>query len=330
MTQATRRALLVTALFTIAGCGGTAGQNSLAPSGMSSSVANRYNVPAGAFLPVTHRAAARHATGGRYSTKKSLLFETDYSDDTVNIFLTSQLSQGDPPIATIDEPSGGCPYDMALAKNGTLYLADSCLSQVEVYPKGSTTMSGTITDGIAYPLGVAIDKSGTLYVSVYDDGGEIQEYANGSTSPTKTITGMTEPFGISLDKSGNLYIPDFGCPCVWELPAGGSSVTNLGLQDLTEPLQSAVDQKTGYLWVTDGGGDRVQVYKLGSTSPAQTIGGQGFPYSVTVQNKGKPLGEAVYGDEGNDDEYVFKPNTYTPYATITDGGEPTGSLLAKP
>ena len=140
---------------------------------------------------------------------------------------------------------------------------------------------------------------------------------------------MSEPFGISLDSSGNLYIPDFGCECVWELPAGGSSVTNLGLQDLTEPLQSAVDQKTGYLWVTDGSGDRVQVYKLGSTTPVETIAGQGFPYSVSVQNQGKPVGEAVYGDEGNDDVYAFKPNSYTPFATVTDAGEPTGSLLSQ-
>jgi hypothetical protein len=28
--------------------------------------------------------------------------------------------------------------------------------------------------------------------------------------------------------------------------------------------------------------------------------------------------------------YAFKPNEYTPFATFTDAGEPTGSLLAKP
>jgi hypothetical protein len=328
MTLSTRRALVVAALFTIAGCGGTAGQSSLAPSGTTSSAVSRLTVPAGAFFPVPHHAAAQPSIHANYSTKKSLLFETDYSLDTVNIFLTSQLSSGDPsPIASITEPSGGCPYDMALDKKKTLYLADSCLSQIEEYAKGSTTLKTTITDGISYPLGVAIDKHNTLYVST---SGDIQEYANGSTSPTKTVTGMDEPFGISLDSSGNLYIPDFGCSCVWELPAGGSSVTNLGLQDLTEPLQSSVDQKTGYLWVTDGSGNRVQVYKLGSTTPVETIAGQGFPYSVSVQNEGKPVGETVYGDEGNSDVYVFKPNEYTSFATVTDAGEPTGSLLAKP
>jgi hypothetical protein len=106
-------------------------------------------------------------------------------------------------------------------------------------------------------------------------------------------------------------------------------VTNLGLQDLTEPLQSSVDQKTGYLWVTDGSGNRVQIYQLGSTTPVETIAGAGFPYTVSVQNGGGRKGETVYGDEGNSDVYVFEPNEYTPFATVTDAGEPTGSLLVK-
>ncbi len=327
MTLSTRRALVVAALFTIAGCGGTTAQSALAPSGTTSSPASRLTVPAGAFFPVAHHGAVQRSIHATYSTKKSLLFLSDFGNHSVNIFLRSQLAKNPSPIATITEPTGGCPYDMALDKKKTLYLADSCLSQVEEYSKGSTTLKTTITDGISFPLGVAIDKNNTLYVST---GTDIQEYANGSTSPTKTITGMSEPFGISLDSSGNLYIPDFGCGCVWELPAGGSSVTNLGLQDLTEPLQSAVDQKTGYLWVTDGSGDRVQIYKLGSTSPVQTITGQGFPYSVGIQNQGKPLGETVYGDQGTDDVYVFKPNSYTPFATLTNTGDATGLLLSRP
>ncbi|MGC2407095.1 MAG: hypothetical protein WA431_11870 [Candidatus Cybelea sp.] len=329
MTLSMRRALVVAALFIIAGCG-AAGQNSLAPSGTTSSAANRLLVPAGAFFPVTHHAAARRSIYTTYSTRKSLMFASDFTNYTVNIFDTKQLSEGNPtPVATIDEPSGGCPYDMALDKKGTLYLGDQCLNQVEEYSKGSTTLKRTITDGSSAPTGIAIDKSGTLYVSELGSS-EIEEYAGGSTSPTKTITGMSEPFGISLDKSGNLYIPDFGCECVWELPAGGSSVTNMGLADLSEPLQSAVDQKTGYLWVTDGDGNRVQIYDLPSTTPVETISGQGFPYSVSIQNKGKPRDETVYGDQGTESVYVFKANSYTPFATVTDTGTPTGLLLEKP
>jgi len=331
MALSTRRVLVVAALLTITGCGGTTGQSSLAPSGTISFLANRLFVPAGASFSVAHHSAVQRSIHATYSTKKSLLFASDGSNDTVNIFLTSQLANNPLPIATITEPSGGCPYGLTLDKKKTLYLVDKCLNQVEEYSKGSTTLKRTISDGISTPIGVAIDKDNTLYVSInVSTGGEIQEYAKGSTSPTKTITGMYTSIGISLDAGGNLYVADVVCACVWELPAGGSSVTNLGLQDLMEPYGSAVDQKTGYLWVTDGGTDRVQIYKLGSTSPAETITGYTQPYSVAVQNQGKPLGEAIYGDIGTDDAYVYKPNSYTPFATLTNTGLPYGLLLSKP
>lgn len=334
MNLSTRRAIVIAAFFVITGCGGT-GQNSLAPTSVGSLPANRLTTPAGLppdiRIPVSP-AGLRHAIrAAKYPTKKSLLFESNFTNHAVNIYKTAAISSNPAPIATIAEPSGGCPYGMAVNQAKTLYLADSCLSQIELYPKGSTTMKSTITDGISFPLGVAIDKSQTLYVST---GSAIQEYAKGSTSPTKTITGggLSEPFGVSLDAGGNLYIADFGAEAVFELPAGGSSVTNLGLQDLSEPLGTAVDQKTGLLWVTDGSGDKVNVYQLGgSTSPIQTIAGSGFPYALSIQNQGKPQGTVVEGDEGSDAVYAFQAGQYTPYATLTNSiDEMTALLITKP
>lgn len=329
MTTLTRRALIVATLFAVSGCAGTAMHNTPYIGGSSSSAVNRLLVPAGMVYPVPHYAAPRRSIHTSYSTKKSLLYESDFSRDIVNIFETSQLSSNPTPIAMIGLPTGGCPYDMALDKKGNLWISDQCLNQIEEYGKGSTVLKTTITSGSAYPGGIAIDKSGTMYVSEIQVG-EIEEYAPGSTTPSKTITGMSEPFGISLDKSGNLFIPDYGCGCVWELPAGGSSVTNLNLTGLTEPVQSAVDKKTGYLWVTDGRGNQIQVYDLPSTTPVQTIPGQGFPYAISIENKGKPKSEMVYGDQGTDDMYVFKPGSYSPSATIAGYGIPSGVLIAKP
>ncbi len=274
MSLSIRRAFVFATLFALAGCGGTTGQSSLAP-GAGSFMANRLTVPAGASFSVVPHAVR---TAG-YPTQKSLLFESDGSNNTVNIYQTSQLAKNPPPIATITEPSGGCPYQMALDNKKTLFLTDNCLSQIEEYPKGSTTLRTTITNGISFPLGVAIDQNQTLYVRVHP--GTIQEYAAGSMKPTKTITGdLSEAFGLSLDSSGNLYIADpglYGKPAVFELPAGGSSVQNLHLQGLQEPIQTAVDQKTGFLWVTDGTGNKVNVYQFGSDDPGGDHRRRGHP-----------------------------------------------------
>jgi streptogramin lyase len=334
MNLLTRRTIVVAAFFAITGCGGGSGQTSLTPTSASSLAASRLTTPAGvppgmlfSVSPVTaHRAV--HAAG--YPTKNSLVFVSNFLTDTVGIYQTATIPSNPAPIATITEPSGGCPYDMAVDNAKTLYLADSCLSQVELYPKGSTTMKTTITDGLSFPLGVAIDKSQTLYVSTRS---EIQEYAKGSTSPTKTVSGgMSEPFGLSLDASGNLYIADWGDGAVFELPAGGSSVTNLNLQDLSEPLGTAVDDKTGYLWVTDGVGNKVNVYQLGgSTSPVRTIAGKGFPYSISIQNHFGLHGAAVEGDIASGSVDAFHAGRYAPYATLTNGvGDPVGVLITRP
>lgn len=82
------------------------------------------------------------------------MLASDFKNYTVNIFETSELPGGDStPVATIAEPSGGCPYDMALDKKATLYLADSSLSQVEEYPKGANILTARqirYSGGIAY------------------------------------------------------------------------------------------------------------------------------------------------------------------------------------
>lgn len=290
---------------------------------------------AGIGAPFTSRAANGVLTRAgvhpaTYSTKKSLLFEADLSDESVHIYETSQLASNPAPIVSFNTLSG-CPDGLALDKKGTLYVADECNgNDIEEFPKGSTTEKTAIT-GISSPSGLAIDSSGTLYVSTYP--ASIEEFKFGTTSPYQTITGqgLTDPFGLALDKNQNLYIADFGASQVFEVAAGTTTVTPLNLQDLTEPLGVAIDDKTGDLWVTDGAGNKTNVYQLGSTSPMETIAGNGFPYAASAQNKHAPRGTVVTSDADADTVYAFKSGTYTPYATLTNGvGDPLSLLIAKP
>jgi sugar lactone lactonase YvrE len=324
----TRRALLVAALFAIAGCSGMTSQSPSLPSQGANGVVHQ-GVPFA--LPALH-GPAQHATGLSYSTKKSLVFESDQEEAAVNIYETADLPSNPAPIASITV-AAGCPYGSAVDKKGTFYVVDNCGGDdVEEYPKGSTTLKTKITDGISNPLGAAIDKSGTLYVSNYP--AAITEYKYGTTTPSQTITGggMEDPFGLALDSKGNLYIADFGASAVFELPAGGTSVTNMNLQDLGEPLGLAVDQKNGYLWETGGDGNTINVYKLGgSTSPIETITGNGYPYAISLELKGAPKDEVVESDIDTHDVYAYKPGQYTSYATLSNDVElPTGLLIAKP
>jgi sugar lactone lactonase YvrE len=249
----------------------------------------------------------------------------------VNIYKTRKLTSNPAPYASI-HVSHGCPYGIVADKSGTIYVADNCGgNDVELYAKGSTTLKSAITTGISNPLGLAMDSSQTLYVSNYP--ASITEYKYGTTTPYQTITGggMTDPFGLALDSSQNLYIADFIAAKVFEVKAGTTTVIDLGLSDLTEPLGVAVDQSNGDLWVTDGSGNKVNVYPAGSTTPSHTITGFSFPYAISLENRGKPKGTVVVSDTTNKAVYAYKHGQYTPYATLTNGIElPTGLLITKP
>ncbi len=329
-----RRALVAAALVGIAGCTGAMNSQPSSISSQGTSAVVHSGVP---FASLSPRSAVRGEAGsGKYPTKKSLVFEGDQQESAVNIYKTADLATNPAPIATL-HAAKGCPYGIAADKKGTIYVADNCpsgsfLGDVEEFSKGSTTLKTTITNGISAPIGIAIDKSGTLYVTGYP--ASISEYPAGATSPSKVITGggLTDPSGVALDSSGNLYIADFGADAVFELPAGGSSVTNLGLQGADEPIGVAVDDKLGYLWESGGSGNATNVYQLGgSTSPIETFPGNGFPYAISSENRGKPNGEVVESDIDTHLVYAFKPGSYTPYATLSNGVElPTGLLITKP
>jgi DNA-binding beta-propeller fold protein YncE len=321
----TRRALFVAALFAVAGCGGGSSSPSL-----SSATGSPFVHRGMPFAPASHHAVMQsvHPT---YSTKKSLVFEGDQDLAAVNVYQTKKLGSNPAPYASI-KVSVGCPYGLVADKSGTIYVADNCGgSDVELYAKGSTTLKSKITTGISNPLGLAMDSSQTLYVSNYP--ASITEYKYATTTPYQTITGggLTDPFGLAVDSSQNLYIADFGAAKVFEVKAGTTTVTDLGLSDLTEPIGVAIDKSNGDLWVTDGSGDKVNVYAAGSTTPSHTITGFAFPYAISLQNTGKPKGTVVVSDITNKAAYAYKHGQYTPYATLTNGVElPTGLLITKP
>ena len=133
-----RRAVTVAALIAIAGCSGAATTQSGSPGAPAGTSAVHRGVP---FLPsMRQNVVLRQAVHPTYATRKSLVFEGDQAEAAVNIYQTKKLTSNPAPIATI-HVSVGCPYGLVSDKKGTIYVADNCGgNDVELYPKGSTTM----------------------------------------------------------------------------------------------------------------------------------------------------------------------------------------------
>jgi trimeric autotransporter adhesin len=128
----------------------------------------------------------------------------------------------------------GNPSALALDSAGNLYIADPYVNRVRKLSNGIlTTIAGTGYGGssgdggpatraaLNGPLGVAVDKSGNIYISeLYGD--RIRQLSNGviTTIAGSGVSGyrgdgglavnawMRSPWGVALDPMGNLYIAD--------------------------------------------------------------------------------------------------------------------------
>lgn len=121
-------------------------------------------------------------------------------------------NSGTAPTATLPQTVLRAPRPQSAAKEHLVYVSDEGANAVFLYPAGVSDPSPTaeITDGIADPLGIAVDANGTLYVANFAGGasgnGSITEYTAGSVHPSLTITDVSKPNSVAVDSNGNLYV----------------------------------------------------------------------------------------------------------------------------
>jgi hypothetical protein len=140
---------------------------------------------------------------------------------------------GDAITATTAQLSG--PYSVALNTTGNLFIADNGNNRIrEVNTSGIiSTVTGDGTCGnsgdggsatsaeICSPYGVAVAKSGTIYLSDGNDlvrqitEGTITAYAGAGDGFNgdghwPLLTSFDDPIALALDSKGNLYVLDDG------------------------------------------------------------------------------------------------------------------------
>ncbi|MGB8412352.1 MAG: choice-of-anchor D domain-containing protein [Candidatus Binatus sp.] len=141
-----------------------------------------------------------------------------------------------PPIATISSSAMSCPTDITLDSSDNIYVADA--NGVLVYAAGSTgdatptaiIPAGGATDQLTYPIGIALDSSGNIYVTAYYFGGVFVYSAgsNGDVPPIANLPGygandgLLWPYGIAVDSSGNIYVADLYAASVFVYPPGST------------------------------------------------------------------------------------------------------------
>ncbi|HZY98121.1 MAG TPA: NHL repeat-containing protein [Candidatus Baltobacteraceae bacterium] len=129
------------------------------------------------------------------------------------------------------------PQSLAFDASGNLYVADTNVDLVAVYPKGATKPLRKMRTGRG-PTSLAVDGSGNLYVA-NNVSSTVTVYALGKSKPVRTITsGISGPTALLLDASGTLYVANRRTVTVY---APGSSSPELKIRNgINEPVALAL------------------------------------------------------------------------------------------
>jgi sugar lactone lactonase YvrE len=166
---------------------------------------------------------------------------------------------------------------IALAMDDTdrLFVSDPGLRHVLVFDANHKA-EDVITDGLAEPAGLAIDKENRLlYVSdvqldqilVYDADSLKLLRKMGTTGHNHELTtpgDFAKPTGMAVDADGNLYVCDTLNNRIEIFDADGKFISTYGKNGdgpgyFSRPKGVAIDADD-HIWVADGMQDRVQVF----------------------------------------------------------------------
>jgi sugar lactone lactonase YvrE len=178
---------------------------------------------------------------------KSVVYVTSYNN---SVYIYDQKHNSQSPCGQITGVTN--PQGLFVDKKGNLWVAVSgnCRTQfssVLEFAPGNATPVRTLQDSAGDATDVAVDNaSGTVYVTNFFDysegcasgnNGAVEVYANGSTSPTSTLTdpNMTYAINDAVDDKGNLYVTylnvngSFGTGRIDEWSGGSGAPTDLDI-----------------------------------------------------------------------------------------------------
>lgn len=137
---------------------------------------------------------------------------------------------------------------------------------------------------LAWPLGMAVDPDGNLYIDDYDNycvrkvdaDGIITTVAGDGTSGSSgdggpaTAARLSGPGSVAFDSSGNMYIADSGNVCVRKVDTDGVITTVANDPQFSLPISVAVDNNDD-LYIADRSNNCV--FKMDSDGNITTVAG---------------------------------------------------------
>jgi len=201
------------------------------------------------------------------------LFVTMPATRTIEVF-PANASGTTQPLGTVVEQQPDLPVDLSVDFNGEIFVANAN-GNVKVYGGRDfqyqliRTVGGPHT-GMAHLAGIAVDLSGSFYVSgsgPTPGQGQVTWFVaglNGNVAPGRTIsgphTGLTNPGGIARDASGRVFVVERSSNkvLVFDADAKDDAAPAITLGPFHSPQHVFVDQLLN-IYVSSKGDDRITV-----------------------------------------------------------------------
>ena len=206
------------------------------------------------------------------------------------------------------------------------FVSDYTSSLILIYAQGNESAGpiGEIVNGISNPQGIALDTSGTLYVTNQGNN-TVTEYPFGSTDPSVTLsTDISRPLDVSVDKHGNVYVGEPSASMVLEF-APGSTYPN-AIVSITHP-SGLTNVKNGDLYLTYNNSFSQYGGAVARCKPLKTKCKDlgivvGFAQGMAIDSQGN----LIVGDAYAEVIDIFAPGQTTPFRTITTHYEEPGKF----
>lgn len=181
------------------------------------------------------------------------------------------------------------PLDVAVAADGTIYVADRKLPGIWKVKDGQVTEYFKGSKKFRTPLNaircLAIDKDGKLLAG---DSATREVYRFGDDGKPVPLTDghIGIPMSIAVDKDGSLFVSDLELQRIWKVPAAGGKPEEVALY---AGCRGLVFDAQGQLWALSTSSRVSQLVKIvdGKVVPVAKERLFQFPHNIVLSNDGQ-------------------------------------------